>query len=108
MSKWYNSKFCYSLQTIYEACKNEGIAFYPISNFYVNDVMEANLNADFPVLAPNTKYYQSNLVSKYLKRFYGKLSIDLYAKPYKGNLYYYKDGKLVKNFEGINLISKLN
>lgn len=99
------SDFCYSLSLVYDVCKKNGVTFYPVSEYYDNNLMNVNLNANFPILVPNTSYYTTNLTSKYLHKFYFQLSIKEYTK---GQFYYFKDGKIEKVFNKLDVINNLN
>ncbi len=92
------SKICYPLETLQQISVENEIELYIVAEYYDNELMEAEYNLKNPILGIDTKYYNSNLTSKYLSEFISDLTNNDYIE---NKFYVFKDGLFQNSYESI-------
>lgn len=88
------SKSCLSLESIQNYCYENGIELFIVAEYYDSNYMRINYNLKRPILGIDTKYYRTNLTSKYLKLFIYDLTS---TKDIYEDYLYFNNGKYIKS-----------
>ncbi|GGW75501.1 hypothetical protein DFQ11_1254 [Winogradskyella epiphytica] len=92
------SKICYPLDILQEMCNENNIELYIVAEYYDVKLMEINYNIENPIFGINTKYYDSNLTSKYLTEFIKDLTLQ---DNIENRFFHFKQGNFINSFESI-------
>lgn len=63
------SEKCIPLELIQQQCTRQKIDLYIVAEYYDNEMMSIDYKLNRPIFGINTKYYSTDLTSKYLSRF---------------------------------------
>lgn len=63
------SELCLSLDTVQEICDKKNIKLYVVAEYYDSESMRKPYHIEFPVFGIDTRYYHTDLTSKYLSKF---------------------------------------
>ena len=92
------SKLCYPISLVQDSCYSKGLELFVIAEYYDFELMSYDFNLYRPIYGIDTKYYNTNLVSKYLKKFKkGLTSTDSVTQ----RILYFKKGVFVNSFNNI-------
>jgi hypothetical protein len=76
------SKICYPLELIQSHCNKNNLSLFIIAEYYDAEIMSYKYDINKNILAVDTKYYKSNLVSNYMDKFLKDIDENLYYKNY--------------------------
>lgn len=97
-----SSKICIPLEIIANRCKERNLKLFIVAEYYDTEMMNKKYNMDNPIYAIDTKYYNSNLTSKYLSRFQSDLinnsSLDT------NGFFLFKNGSFVNSYQSFELL----
>lgn len=93
-----HGQFCYSLNALQERCSEKHIELYIVAEYYDNAKMKMNYTINRPIYGIDTKYYKTNLTSKYLSKFLVELTG---TDQMKGNFVRFKKGEFSSSFKSI-------
>ena len=95
------SGYCYSLNAIQTKCDEKNIELYIVAEYYDGKKMQLDYHLRRSIIGIDTKYYKTNLTSKYLSKFIN----DLTSKSDIHNRFlYFTNGILSKSFDSIDSI----
>lgn len=95
------SKICYPLETIQNYCKKNGYSLFIISEYYDTDSMNTKYNLERNILAVDTKYYNTNLTTKYLSLFFKDVDYKLIYNEIENRYLYFEKDKFVNDYNSI-------
>ncbi|MBK7428273.1 MAG: hypothetical protein IPI60_15270 [Saprospiraceae bacterium] len=98
-----SGKLCYSLNLVQEKCNKEKIDLFIVAEYYHTEKMEINYKTERPVFGIDTKYYRSNLTSKYLSKFRNELTG---TGELNGQFLLFRNGVFYKSFKDIEDIDE--
>jgi len=97
-----SSKICIPLEIIANKCKERNLKLFIVAEYYDSEKMNKTYNMDTPIYAIDTKYYKSNLTTKYLSCFQSDLmnntSLD------SNGFFLFKNGKFVDSYSSYELL----
>ena len=93
------SEFCYPLNIMQQACDANGIELYVVARYYDSKPMKEFNATERPIFGIDTRYYSSNLTSKYMARFQYDLTA---SKDYLEHILYFENGKFVDAYKSID------
>lgn len=94
-------KLCVSLDIIQKICDEKGIELFIIAEYYDSENMKINHNLKRPILGIDTKYYKTNLTSRYLAEFIYDLTSNSH---YDGRFLLFNSSNFLKSFKSIEEI----
>lgn len=95
------SRICPSLDILQRRCKEKGLELFIVAEYYDNPLMTKEYDIERPISGIDTKYYRTNLTSKYTARFFSDLTGKELDKDYK-RMWYFENGVFVKMVSEIN------
>jgi len=96
-----SSKVCYPLELINNYCKKNKVSLFIVAEYYDTESMSFNYELDKNILAIDTKYYNTNLTSKYLNLFLNDIDNTLDYDTIPGRYLYFEKEKYIKSFESV-------
>jgi len=88
------SKVCYPLHILQKKCDEKNIDLFIVAEYYDNELMQQNYAIKRPVFGIDTKYYKTNLTSKYVAKF----NLDLIGKKdITDRFIYFENGIYIKS-----------
>jgi len=97
-------RFCYSPQILQRECNAKNVELFIVAEYYDNEPMQMNYFTEHPVFGIDTKYYRSNLTSKYRSRFLYDITIQ---KDILNRILYFENGNFVKEYQSIDFLDNL-
>ena len=94
--------YCYSLNAMQDYFRDKDIAFYILSEYYDYDLMNAKYNIDYPIIGIDPKYYNTDIVRIYIKRFFKDMEIE---RTNLNRILFLENGKYIKSVSAIEDIS---
>jgi len=105
-----NSAKCYPLFLLQDLCTQKNIELLVVAEYYDTQQMTKNHNLIRPIFGIDTKYYKSNLNTRYLNLFLRDLLIEVNHTTLKkikyNNFFYFRNGIYVKSFNEIQEINQ--
>ncbi len=101
-----HSKFCPSLDILEGKCKQAGMELFVVAEYFDGPLMSKKYTIERPIIGIDTKYYRSNLTSKYTSRFLADLINHKDTISDNRKMLYFERGKLIQTaraFEDITL-----
>lgn len=99
------SKFCYSLDLLQEICLQKEIELFIVAEYYDSKYMSKNYKILHPIIGIDTRYYKTNLTSKYLSNFIKDLIDEVdnitFKEIYNAQFFSFRNGKFENSFESI-------
>lgn len=92
----------YSLQTLQKKCDSLKIELFIVAEYY-DKMMQVSQGIKRPIFGIDTRYYQSNLTSKYVLSFIRDLISNPDTNTYR-DFYYFKAGVFHKAGDDLNSI----
>lgn len=102
------SEFCYLPSVVQAWCKEKGVTFYLLAEYYNMYYMQQDYNLEHPILAIDHQYYGTNKVRKYFEQFYMELigrKRDL--KTEWGRLCYFQEGEFQGFYKDLEEVDSL-
>ncbi len=96
-----SSKYCYSPEFIQDKFKMKQVDVFIKAEYYDSDLMNFNYNTQHPIFGIDTKYYRSDLTSKYLSRFIFDLTS---RKQIYQRIIYFRKGVYYNSYDDIDAI----
>lgn len=90
------SEICIPIYAVDQYCQENDIALYVVSKYYHNEIMAKESYSNYPIIGIDTKYYKTNLTSKYIPKFYADLGIENTID----NFFLFENSKLVRQSRG--------
>ncbi len=87
------SDVCYPLHLIQKKCDEKHIDLFIVAEYYDYKLMQQTYKIKRPIFGIDTKYYRTNLTSKYVARF----NFDLIGKKTTDRFIYFKKGIFKKS-----------
>ncbi len=90
---------CYSLNLLQDKCNKIDKQLFIVAECYDTELMQLSYNIKRPILGIDTRYYNSNLTSKYLAGFLN----DMTGNGHMGSrVLYFKNGVFTQSSNSIN------
>jgi len=96
-----SSKICYPLELINNHCKKNNVSLFIVAEYYDSENMSYDYELDKNILAIDTKYYNTNLTSKYLNLFLKDIDNNLDYDTIPERYLYFEKDKYIKSYESI-------
>lgn len=94
-------KFCYSLNAVQETCDENNMELFIVAEYYDDAKMQIDYVIKRPIFGIDTKYYKTNLTSKYMSKFL----LDVTAKETtNGRFLKFKGDKFQQSFSYLDSI----
>lgn len=99
------SSLCLTLKTVCQKSKTLDVKLFIVAEYYDNEMMILNHDISAPLFAIDTKYYKTEMTTKYLKRFL----MDIDSIKYTNRYIYFENGEYRRSFNSLDslLVSKL-
>lgn len=94
------SEVCFPLEIIQAFCSKNNLSLFIVSEYYDAEMMEIKYDLERNILAVDTKYYKTNLVSSYVNRFMKDVDEVLENKNLHRYLYFEGD-RFVRDYRSI-------
>jgi len=94
------SDVCFPLEIIQSFCSKNNLSLFIVSEYYDAEMMASKYDLERNILAVDTKYYKTNLVSRYVNRFIKDIDEDLEYKNLHRYLYFEGD-KFVRDYRSV-------
>ena len=91
-------KYCYSLDLLQKYSTDKGMELFVVAEYYDTEKMNLTYKISKPLVGIDTKYYATNLTSKYLSKFIADLTkgqLTPSEQPY--NFLFFERGKFISS-----------
>lgn len=95
------SKFCPSLEILQKKCNNKQIKLFIVAETFAVNMLKQKHYSVKTLFGINTKYYKTNLTSKYRKKFIKDLKKTNKKEDTYNRLFYFKNGQFIKSVHEI-------
>jgi len=95
------SQYCYSLEYLQKICNEVNIELFIVAEYYDMHYMSIDYNLERPIIGIDTKYYKTNITSKYLTKFISDLTDGIEISD---RFIYFANGYFAKSFKSTDQI----
>ncbi len=94
------SEVCFPLEIIQAFCSKNNLSLFIVAEYYDAEMMASKYDLERNILAVDTEYYKTNLVSRYVNRFMKNIDTDLEYKNLHRYLYFEGD-KFIRDYRSV-------
>jgi hypothetical protein len=94
------SDVCFPLEIIQSFCSKNNLSLFIVSEYYDAEIMASKYTLERNILAVDTKYYKTNLVSSYVNRFMKDIDAGLERQIVHRYLYFEGD-RFVRDYRSV-------
>ncbi|MFT5760924.1 MAG: opacity protein-like surface antigen [Polaribacter sp.] len=102
------SKVCYPLEIIQSYCLKNGYSLFILAEYYDSEGMNFDYNLEKNIIAVDTKYYKTNLTTKYLNGFLKDIDNKLEYNKLENKYLYFEKNNFINDFNSIYEINSNN